>query len=419
MDVSYRIHSPGRSRERLCATGVSMRKGQMYSLIVLIISIPVMFYITYYMASSQSIGHETMESIVTDQVLEVARSMESDFERGITISCKRAMLSAINTVIQEGSYLGDSRAAIRELMLNGTLDGELSLVMGNNRLSDWRDQILAVDSGFVADAEFSEPEIGNWDGLHVLVKINLTINVSDVYGTARIDRHYQKDVLVPVEGLEDPIFPLSTMGYVMRVVRETPYDFYARKLPGTPSAGNCSGRVRYDYSSPDDGSHILVIYNATGIANAILQSFAGVVNNDTEDLSAKGVSCFVSGVSDAPGLLPFNESVYIDGPTSSVWRLPIAEIAQEGYYYYGSGPSFLQRLEGDLSPSPDGRGMETFVRQEFGLPDKPSQSRLAWKYFSSSGYTACYKARWMDSFWRVEAADIGKYNLTELDYAVC
>lgn len=391
-------------------------KGQMYSVIVLMLSIPVMFYITYYMVSSQNIGHETAESIVTDQVLETARSMENDFERGITISCRRAMLSAINTIIMEGSYLADSRAAIRELMLNGTLEGELSLIMGNNRLSDWRDQILSVDSGFIADANFSDPVIENHDGLHVLVRINLTINVSDTGGTARIDRHFQKSVSVPVEGLEDPIFPLSTTGYVMRIVNELPYDFYTRKFPGGPGSGNCSGRVSLDHSSPDNGTRILVIGNATGISDAILQSFAGVVNNDSEDLSARGVSCFVSGVGNAPALLPFNESVYIDEATSSVWRLPVAE---EEYYYYGSGPSFLQRLEGDLSPSPDGKGMETFVTEEFGLPEKPSQSRIAWKYFSSAGYTACYKARWMDSFWRVEAADIARYNLTELEYAVC
>ena len=398
---------------------MDMMKGQMYSVIVLILSIPVIFYITYYMVSSQDIGHETTESIVTDQILEVARSMENDFVRGTTISCKRAMLSAINTIIQEGSYLSDPRAAIKELMLNGTLDGELSLIMGDNKLSDWRDQILAVDSGFIADANFSEPEIENWDGLHVLVRINLTINVSDVAGTARIDRYYQKSVIVPVEGLEDPIFPLNTIGYVMRLVNELPYDFYTKKHAGTAVSGNCSGRVRTDYSSSDDGTHILVIDNATGISNAVLQSFAGVVNNDTEVLSARGVSCFVSGVGNALSLLPFNETVYIDQPTAAVWRLPIVEGAGEGYYYYGDGPNFLQRMEGGLTPSPDGKGMVTFVRNEFGLPEKPSQSRVAWKYFSSAGYTACYKARWMDSFWRVEAGDITKYNLTELDYAVC
>ncbi len=391
----------------------------MYSVIVLVLSIPVIFYITYYMASSQNIGHETTESIITDQVIELARSMENDFERGITISCKRAMLSAINTIIMNGEYLTDSREAIKELMLNGTLNGNVSIIMGDNRLSDWRDKILAVESGFLADASFSDPDIENWDGLHVLVRINLTINVSDVDGIARVDRHYQKDVAVPVQGLEDPIFPLSTMGYVMRIVSEPLYGFYAEKHAGTSGSGNCSGRVRFNYSLPDDGTHILVTGNASGISDAVLQSFAGVVSNKTEDLSARGVSCFVSGVADALDTLPFNESVYIDEPTLAVWRMPIAEAAEKGYYYRGTGPNFLQRLEGNLSPSPDGMGMETFVTQEFGLPEKPSQNRIAWKYFSGADHTACYKARWMDDFWRVEAGDISRYNLTELDYAVC
>ena len=80
----------------------------------------------------------------------------------------------------------------------------------------------------------------------------------------------------------------------------------------------------------------------------------------------------------------------------------------------------MQRLEGNLSVSPDNKGIESFVLPESGLPVKNNQTRTDYLYFDNSTHTGCYKTRWVFEDWiRMSAEEISKYNLTELSDYVC
>ena len=391
----------------------------MYSIMAILIIVPLMIFITVYMTSSQNIKFGATERVVADQQHQVAQGIENDFVRAMKISCRRALLAAVSKVTLNGLYLDNATLRLNELVTNSTFYGSPNALMGGNTLPDWRDKILSQNYSFDIDASFSDLNIENLDGISLRISMLLTVNVSDRLNISRIDKTVRKEVIVSVEDLEDPIFPISTNGYVKKIVKEYPFPYYTWKLQGTLNSGNCSGNATYDPYDPLDYTRILVAHNTTGIPVFDLQDFVGVVVEEEEDLSLKGVTCFVSG---APGVMdiPVNQSIRIDNLTTSAWLLPIISGAQEGYYYKGVGPNFLQRLEGDLTESPDGKGLESFVLNEIGIPDKPGQTRVDYLFFSNQTYAGCRKARWVEESWlRLQPSEIERYNLTDLGYQIC
>ncbi|MEM7815503.1 MAG: hypothetical protein QXN71_00075 [Candidatus Aenigmatarchaeota archaeon] len=395
------------------------QKGQMYSAIAILIMIPIVVFVAYYITASQNIKLGVTEKVIADQQQQVAKGIEDDFERAMKISGRRALLSAVNKVVISGSFLDNSTLRIGELMLNSTIYGNPSILMANNTLGEWKSRIISQNHSFNIDVNFTNLTVKNYDGMHIEVSMILTLNVSDKLNISRIDRVLDKKVLVSVEGLEDPVYTLSTEGYVKKTIRSYPYPYFTRKFQGTINSGNCSGNSTYDVNDPNPGYKIVIIQNTTGIPDSTLQGFKGVVVEEDEDLNSKGVSCFVSGVENAVEI-PENKTVWIDNLTASLWLLPIIEGAKNTYYYKGVGPNFLQRLEGNLSESPDGKGIESFVMEDIGVPEKPLQTRVDYLFFSNQTYQGCFKARWVEEYWlRMQQEEIERYNLTELSYNTC
>jgi hypothetical protein len=391
----------------------------MYSLIAIFVIVPLVIFMAFYITASRDVKFGANERVVADQQHQVEQGIENDFVRAVRIIGRRAALAAVSNVIVTGEYLDNSTLRIKELVTNSSIYGNASVLMANNSLDEWLSRLNSQEHQFDVHANFSYLKVENYDGMNIRISLLLTVNVSDMQNTSRIDRSVQKDVIVPIEGLEDPIFPLSTTGYVKRVVSEYPFAYYSQKFNGTLNSGNCSGNSTHDPYDPLAYARILVTQNTTGIPAFTLQDFIGVVTEEEEDPSTKGVTCFVSGAAGAMQI-PENQTVYIDNLTASAWLLPVIQGAQSGYYYRGAGPNFLQRLEGDLSESPDGKGLESFVLDEIGVPDKQTQTRVDYLFFSNQSYPGCSKARWVEEDWlRMQASEISRYNLTDLAYAVC
>ncbi len=387
-------------------------KGQVYSLITVLIVFPLMMYILFFVTSSQSARYSGLEKVVSDQIYQVERSIERDFGRASGTSCKRALLAVSGDVVENGRYVNDSVGLLTELMIDGTLNGNENFYMENNTLGDWMNAILGVETGFNTNLNHSYPLIENSGGIELKVTVNLSTDVSDGLGIARKSRNMEKETPVSVEGIDDPIFPLNTQGYIRRLVTEYPHPYYALKVVTGTSSGSCSGEVSFDAGTPDP-EKILVTENASGVSG-----FRGVIG-EAGDIPA--VSCYVVS---APGAVVLvsqavqqsgYESIYLDSNTAGVWSLPLAEGIENGHYYREDGPDMLKRLEGDLSPSQD--GLQTFVSipelRAQGIPVKETQTRLAFLYFSQQIYNG-ERVRGLPDWFRIDTEHAATYNLTEL-----
>ncbi len=391
-------------------------KGQTYSIIAIIIAIPVIIFITQYYVQTQNTKSHISENIVADQLHELEYNIESDFYRALDIGVKRSLLSSVNHVILEGQSLDNSTVRLKELMENGTLYGNETFLMKNNTLNTWVERMLRISTGFSKQVNYSDLAVTNIRGLVINAAANLNVTVSSRYGAMKIEkRNLRGTVNVSAEGLDDPVFPLNTEGFVRRIIRMYPLSYTVKKLVnGTLSNGHCTGNVSFNKSNPDENK-ILVTDDASGVSG-----FKGVV---AESSNLPSVSCYVVGALNAINIINnsiqetgYNE-IYIDNRTSSplsVWHLPMNLALENKYYFYGDGPNYFKRLEGNLSSSSD--GIESFVNipelESNGLTVKP-YSRVDYLYFSDNN-TISHNVRGFPEWFTIDDYHANKYNLTEL-----
>jgi hypothetical protein len=393
-------------------------RGQFYSIIAIFITIPIVIFISLYVASQ---GSESgiYENIVSDRIHQVERSMETDFGKALVTSGKRAMIAGDDYVVMNGMPMSDAVSGLKELMQNGTLDGNESLLMINNTLSNWTAKIIAVPVNFNVNIGFSDLDIVGNSSFYIRASARINVSVADELDIARIDRINQYyETLIPVDGAEDTIFTLKTNGIITRIIRISPYPYRAKKLVagGSNSTGNCSGNITFNKT--ECSSNILVAENISGVN---FGCFSGFVIEQSVNLSANS-NCYVTGNSSA--LEAINQAiadtnytkVYIDSATRSAWHLPIREEIDSKYYFSGNGPAFLKRLEGDLN-STASNGVESFVNlpelESYQIPIKQNVISVDYIYFREQDYIG-YPVRGLQGWFRLNSTFADKYGLTEL-----
>ena len=395
-------------------------KGQVYSLIAILLSVPVMLFIAFYITESQNIRYSSLEKVLADQLHGVEMSIEKDYEQAMSISGKRAFLAASDFAIRNGTSLDDSSVRMEELMTSGSLYGSPVMIMHNNTIPEWISKILAMDLGFNINLSYSNPVISDADGVSAILTTTLEIDVSDTLGIGRISKTIDKEAVISLVSIEDPTFPLNTLGFVSRSFRAYPYSYHAMKMASGAGYGSCQGEITLDsgYSGSDKGERILVTNDATGVSG-----FLGVVG---EGSGVPAVTCHLVGT--GAGTVDFVNStilgsgytiVNIDNQSGGLWSLPVREAYEEGYYLHfpsGGGPGIMKRLEGDLTWT-DENGLETFVNAEelqgSGVTVKPTQVSIAYLYFSSDTING-QSVRGMPSAFKINAGNAARYNLTEL-----
>jgi hypothetical protein len=392
-------------------------KGQLYSVIAMLIIIPMVVFL-----ANQLSPHERSagiyEKIVSDQIHQVEKSAELDFERALLAAGKRALIASSDYVIVNGKPLDDGQARLIELMENGSIFSNESLFMHDNTLSHWIDSILGVSSNFQVVLNYSNVSIGTYNGTEMEIAADLNISVSN--GMSGIEKNVAYDIRFTIEKAGDPIYPLNTNGLVTKTINFSPHEYRGRKIvSGSLSKGECYGTVTFD-AGDVSSDNILVINETSGIDPSDLAAFAGVVVEAAEDISGT-VDCFVSGNSSAVGLV--NGSmvsdgypvINIDNATNGVWHLPIRDDIESSYYFPGSGPDYLSRLEGKLGASSD--GLESFVDalalSSYGIPIKQNQISVDYLYFSNQTYNGC-PVRGLPGWFRLNSTLAAKYGIDDL-----
>lgn len=386
-------------------------RAQMYSLIALLIAVPVFIFLTYYLAVVQSPASVAMDKVVADQVREVERGMEEDFERAVNIAGRRALLALLAEISEDGFYVDDVGGKLEELMMNGTLDGNSSAVMAGNTLTEWRSRLLSVEMSFPKSLTFEIISVNNSQGFELLVRAHLAVNVSDAEGRLGVDREFTADFPVSLVDTEDPVYTVETEGMTANAIRPYRHPFHARKFVSGAASGTCFGYASFEPGSPN-AYKILVTDDATGISG-----FAGVVS----ETGSPDQACYMTGVAGAVDVVNQTvqeagyDGILIDEDSEGLWSLPFRDGLQNQNYFSGYGPGMERRLEGNLTPQ-DG-GLVSFVNTDelalAGLAVKENQTRTDYLYFSDeivNGKTV----RGMPEWFRVDSATAARFNLTEL-----
>ncbi|RLI98241.1 MAG: hypothetical protein DRO99_01155 [Candidatus Aenigmatarchaeota archaeon] len=389
-------------------------RGVVYSLMAVMLAIPALLFMAMYAEHSWGQGF-SVDAVIADQIHQIQGSIERDFERAALISGRRALMAMSERVITTGEPLSDPSSFFRELVMNGTLEGNQSIVMAGNTITDWIQAVTAVESRFHVSVEADGVSVSNKDGFNLLMRSRLELHVSDPDNTSRHDVNVIKNMTLSVENLEDPLFPLKTNGAVKRIIQRYSSQYHAMSKQGTFHSGNCSGTITTDKDSASKSGKILAVESSSDV----VPGFAGVLLGESVNLSLPqySIGCFVSGVPVAS--FTENATAFIDEPSGKAWVLPLKESIEDKAYYEGSGPNFLQRLQGITSPSPDGMGIETFITPGEETINRPQQDRLAYLYLSNQTHAACTRVRWMQDWFRTGNSTAIRYGIGGLSYEVC
>ena len=392
-------------------------RGQFYSAIAILIAIPIVVFVSLYVAT-QGGEDGIYQAIVADQIHQVEKGIENDFGKAVVTSGKRAMIAGDDYVVMSGKALTDAAGGMKELMQFGTIEGNESILMYNNTIPNWISKILAIPSNFDVNITYWGLDVAGSGAFHIKASAKINVSVADEIGIARIDKKGEYyEALVPIEGAEDPVFTMKTGGLVTRTIKSSPYAYRAKKLVvgGFNSSGNCTGNFTMNRS--DCSSKILVAANTSGVA---LSCFSGFIIETSINLSSDS-DCYITGninaveaITQALAETNYNK-IYIDGPTKAAWHLPIRDEIDEKYYFSGSGPLFLKRLEGNLNQTLD--GLETFVNlpelESNQIPLKQNVISVDYIYFGGQDYIG-YPVRGLQGWFRLNRTFTDRYNLTEL-----
>lgn len=393
-------------------------RAQFYSITAILIAIPIVLFVSFYMLS-QTRGPDIYERIVSDQVHQLGRSLEKDFDKALVTSCKRSMIAAGDRVVLNGTPLDNSILRIEELMEYGTLYGSEVIIMFNNTLGNWTERISSVPTNFEVNVGYSDLGVSTYNYRNIMISADLNVSVRDDLNIARIEKgNIKYETLVSLTNMEDPIFPLKTNGVLTRIIKFSPFSYRAKKIVigSANSKGSCSGSVTFEKSECDT-TKILVAYNTTGVN---FGCYGGVVIEESVDLSSD-INCYVTGNGSSVGLVNSTitgtgyQKVYLDNETESVWHLPINLELDDGYYFQGEGPNYLKRLEGSLESSQN--GLESLINapelQSMSIPIKENQVSLDYLYFSDQDYIG-YGVRGLPDWFKINQTIAVRYNLNEL-----
>jgi len=266
------------------------------------------------------------------------------------------------------------------------------------------------------------------------------LNITDVNGRFAIVKNFTLETPVSIEGFEDPIYALMTLGKVINFIDKS--DNIGNYTQSIGSGENSSG---YFYGEtvifplvqsasiaavPDKNLKVLVTDGVTGIESTV-NNFGAVV---TESGISGGITIvYVDNFNGAMSVIKNHTYVLVDGDNGEIWDIEglRVDVNESRYSPSAVGGSFLDRLEGSLlvqskysSQTTNIIGLESFVDKDElslqGLIVDLEDTNVDYLYFANASYTT-NKIKGTSSSFRIDSEiDLGGqthvqiYNVTDL-----
>ncbi len=241
------------------------------------------------------------------------KGVERDISRSLYISGFRAAIAVNEYVVNNGEFLADPQGAISELMMNGSLLGNASVLMENQTIPFWLVKIdeSAQDLGLSLSIVSNNIQVSQFTPFSILIMGNFSLLLNDTTKYAA-SFQVQKEISaeVSIQDFEDPLYVVETNGKIRRTIVPTPFAswgianlqlHYANgTYRATPTAPSFMKRLAGSTAADLNGIETLVDTNQL-IANGIPVSqnppssvdYLYWKNNRDEPI------CSVTGITDA------------------------------------------------------------------------------------------------------------------------
>lgn len=152
-------------------------------------------------------------------------SLEKDMSRQMYVSGYRAILSIENKITANGTFIPSSGYAIKEAIINGTIDGETIGLMSGYRLSDINSIITELGSKANLQVNYSiiEVNISQEDSWNVKIDLTVDSYIKDKGNLASWNRTKIISSKVEITDFEDPLYLINTNGRITNKINKTIY----------------------------------------------------------------------------------------------------------------------------------------------------------------------------------------------------
>jgi hypothetical protein len=333
-----------------------------------------------------------------------------DLGKVLEIIMRRAISVSVNHAVAIGFGLDNATYRLEELVLNGTLNNTQEYLMENSTFPKWIEKIQSLGTlkGFEMNISLNSFGIKPYDSFNLIVEMNLTLNITDKQGVARISRNVEMSKLIYLEDLEDPIYPLYTWQRATNIIKIEKKDgnYTINITRGDGSKTGWKDGVSIKINSTDHelaesvtnkNEKILVtdnifLFDIGGSDDDGVNQFKALVSES--DVPITVIIPFIANVTNIMVLVPNNTIILADTNTGWVWNIQnLKEHAENSYYRKSlNGPSYLDRLEGNLTCNYCSKtiniiGMESMVDKNnlisSGVPTiYEDRSNIDYLYFS-------------------------------------
>jgi len=227
-------------------------RGYIFTLVTVIMSMLLVSLYSFYVESSEPGIESLMNRVGTDELHYFVESLKKDFGRAMEISARKSaayatswiMNSSLNltgyvmhncTAFNYSSYSNDSQAAIAELMLCGTLEGNMVPGMVNNTLPNWTARVESQYREYSIEADVVNLTLAMYDPWNFAAIALVRISADN-----RVAYYRNNDTivsLVSIMGLEDPLY------YLMTGEPDILPEFQSCQIPATVTGETINGWI--------------------------------------------------------------------------------------------------------------------------------------------------------------------------------
>jgi hypothetical protein len=172
-------------------------------------------------------------------------SIETDMSRQIYVSGYRAILAIENKITADGHFIANSQNAIREAIINGSIENENISLMAGYKLSDIN--LILADLGnkenLLIDYSIKEVNISQDDPWNVKIDVIVDSYIKDKGNLAYWNRTKVISSKIDIVGFEDPLYLINTNGKISNRINKTIYKPFVQ---GT-NVDNLSIHSQYSY----------------------------------------------------------------------------------------------------------------------------------------------------------------------------
>jgi len=200
-------------------------KGVLFSFIIVVVALALVSIIAIQKELISFYGEKLAIETRVSSMNNLYESIIDDAGKALEIISKRAASVADSFVITTGKVLPQANASLLELIVNGTLNSTPEVLMEDATITVWKNKMEEIGdlNGFDTNVSFSTIEVKPYDSWNLLIRAEISVNLTDQQGVASLKRNDTVSQLVSIEGLEDPLVPLYTYGRVHPDLIRSPY----------------------------------------------------------------------------------------------------------------------------------------------------------------------------------------------------